>query len=103
VTSGIVLPVDDANFAGLTKTILLQGERYRRSAARSRRHGGNRISVSPERTAIQMPSLVLLDLSMPRMDGSDREQRHARFREIGLPAKHLFPDHAQWPMTRSKR
>jgi hypothetical protein len=27
VTSGIVLPVDDANFAGLTKTILLQGER----------------------------------------------------------------------------
>ena len=68
---GIILLVDDdANFAGLTSEILLQGEKVTDEVLLAR-DGVEAIEYlfHPERAAIDMPSLVLLDLSMPRMDG----------------------------------
>jgi two-component system, response regulator len=71
VAHGIVLLVDDdANFAELTSAILLQGEGVT-DEVQLARDGVEAIEYlfHPERAAIDMPSLVLLDLSMPRMDG----------------------------------
>ena len=71
VTNGIILLVDDdANFAELTRAILLQGEEVIDEVLLAR-DGVEAIEYlfHPERAATEMPSLVLLDLSMPRMDG----------------------------------
>ena len=68
---GIILLVDDdANFAELTRAILLQGEEVIDEVLLAR-DGVEAIEYlfHPERAATEMPSLVLLDLSMPRMDG----------------------------------
>ena len=68
---GIVLLVeDDANFAELTRTILLHEEGVTDEVLLAR-DGVEAIEYlfHPDRAAIDMPSLVLLDLSMPRMDG----------------------------------
>ena len=68
---GIILLVDDdENFAELTSAILLQGEEVTDEVLHAR-DGVEAIEYlfHPERAAIEMPSLVLLDLSMPRMDG----------------------------------
>ena len=68
---GIILLVDDdANFAELTRSILLQGEGVTEEVLLA--HDGLEAIeylFHPERAATEMPSLVLLDLSMPRMDG----------------------------------
>ena len=68
---GIILLVDDdANFAELTRSILLQGEGVTDEVLLA--HDGLEAIeylFHPERAATEMPSLVLLDLSMPRMDG----------------------------------
>jgi two-component system response regulator len=71
VASGIILLVDDdANFAELTRAILLQGDGVTDDVLLAR-DGVEAIEYlfHPERAATQMPGLVLLDLSMPRMDG----------------------------------
>jgi two-component system response regulator len=71
VESGIILLVDDdAKFAELTRTILLEGEEVTDEVVLAR-DGVEAIEYlfHPKRAATQMPSLVLLDLSMPRMDG----------------------------------
>jgi two-component system, response regulator len=71
VAHGIVLLVeDDANFAELTRTILLHEEGVTDEVLLAR-DGVEAIEYlfHPERAATDMPSLVLLDLSMPRMDG----------------------------------
>jgi len=71
VANEIVLLVDDdANFAELTRDILLQGEGVT-DEVRLARDGVEAIEYlfHPERAATEMPGLVLLDLSMPRMDG----------------------------------
>src|SRR5919199_3825726 len=71
VAHGVVLLVDDdANFAELTREILLQGEGVTDEVLHAR-DGVEAIKYlfHPERAATQMPGLVLLDLSMPRMDG----------------------------------
>jgi CheY-like chemotaxis protein len=68
---GIILLVDDdANFAELTREILLQGEGVTDKVLLAR-DGVEAIEYlfHPERAATEMPGLVLLDLSMPRMDG----------------------------------
>jgi two-component system response regulator len=71
VADGIILLVDDdANFAELTRAILLQGEEVTDEVLLA--HDGvegSEYLFHPERAATEMPSLVLLDLSMPRMDG----------------------------------
>jgi two-component system response regulator len=71
VAHGIILLVDDdAKFAELTRAILLQGEEVIDEVLLA--HDGVEASeylFHPERAASEMPSLVLLDLSMPRMDG----------------------------------
>jgi two-component system, response regulator len=71
VAHGVVLLVDDdANFAELTREILLQGEGVTDEVLHAR-DGVEAIKYlfHPERAATEMPGLVLLDLSMPRMDG----------------------------------
>jgi two-component system response regulator len=71
VAQGIILLVDDdANFAELTRAVLLQGEGVADEVLLAR-DGVEAIEYlfHPERAATEMPSLVLLDLSMPRMDG----------------------------------
>jgi two-component system response regulator len=71
MADGIILLVeDDANFAELTRAILLQGEEVTDEVLLAR-DGVEAIEYlfHPERVATEMPSLVLLDLSMPRMDG----------------------------------
>jgi CheY-like chemotaxis protein len=71
VAHGIILLVDDdVNFAELTSAILLQGEEVTDEVLHAR-DGVEAIEYlfHPERAAVEMPSLVLLDLSMPRMDG----------------------------------
>jgi two-component system response regulator len=71
VAYGITLLVDDdANFAELTREILLQGEGVT-DEVRLARDGVEAIEYLfyPGRAATEMPGLVLLDLSMPRMDG----------------------------------
>src|SRR5919107_2922955 len=71
VAHGIVLLVDDdAKFAELTSEILLQGEGVTDEVLLAR-DGVEAIEYlfDPGRAATEMPSLVLLDLSMPRMDG----------------------------------
>ena len=68
---GVVLLVDDdANFAELTRDILLQGEGVTDEVLLAR-DGVEAIEYlfHPGRAATEMPGLVLLDLSMPRMDG----------------------------------
>ena len=68
---GIILLVDDdVNFAELTSAILMQGKEVTDEVLHAR-DGVEAIEYlfHPERAAIEMPSLVLLDLSMPRMDG----------------------------------
>jgi len=71
VAHGLILLVDDdANFAELTRAILLQGEGVTDEVLLA--HDGVEAIeylFHPERAATEMPSLVLLDLSMPRMDG----------------------------------
>ena len=66
----ILLADDDANFAELTKAILLQGEGVTDEVLLAR-DGIEAIEYlfHPRRAATDMPGLVLLDLSMPRMDG----------------------------------
>jgi two-component system, response regulator len=71
VAHGIILLVDDdANFAELTRAILLQGEGVTDEVLLAR-DGVEAIEYlfHPGRAATEMPGLVLLDLSMPRMDG----------------------------------
>ena len=71
VAHGVILLVDDdANFAELTKAILLQGEGVTDEVLLAR-DGVEAIEYlfHPERAATDMPGLVLLDLNMPRMDG----------------------------------
>jgi CheY-like chemotaxis protein len=71
VANRITLLVDDdANFAELTREILLQGEGVTDKVLLAR-DGVEAIEYlfHPERAATEMPGLVLLDLSMPRMDG----------------------------------
>jgi two-component system response regulator len=61
---------DDENFAELTRAILLQGEEVTDEVLLA--HDGVEAIeylFHPERIATQMPGLVFLDLSMPRMDG----------------------------------
>ena len=68
---GVILLVDDAaNFAELTRAILLQGEGITDEVLLAR-DGVEAIEYlfHPERAATDMPGLVLLDLNMPRMDG----------------------------------
>ena len=68
---GIILVVDDdAKFAELTRNILLQGEGITDEVLLAR-DGVEAIEYlfHPGRAATEMPGLVLLDLSMPRMDG----------------------------------
>jgi len=71
VAHGIILVVDDdAKFAELTRNILLQGEGITDEVLLAR-DGVEAIEYlfHPGRAATEMPGLVLLDLSMPRMDG----------------------------------
>jgi len=71
VAHGITLLVDDdANFAELTREILLQGEAVT-GEVRLARDGVEAIEYlfDSGRAATEMPGLVLLDLGMPRMDG----------------------------------
>jgi len=71
VANRITLLVDDdANFAELTREILLQGAGVTDKVLLAR-DGVEAIEYlfHPERAATEMPGLVLLDLSMPRMDG----------------------------------
>jgi two-component system, response regulator len=71
VAHGVILLVDDdTNFAELTKDILLQEERVTDEVLLAR-DGVEAIEYlfHPRRAATDMPGLVLLDLSMPRMDG----------------------------------
>ena len=71
VAHGVILLVDDdANFAELTRTILLQGEGVTDEVMLAR-DGVEAIEYlfHPTRAATEMPGLVLLDLNMPRMDG----------------------------------
>jgi two-component system, response regulator len=71
VAHGVVLLVDDdANFAELTRAILLQGEGVTDEVLLAR-DGVEAIEYLfyPGRAATEMPGLVLLDLNMPRMDG----------------------------------
>jgi len=66
----ILLADDDSNFAELTREILLQGEGITDEVLLA--HDGEEAieyMFHPERAATEMPGLVLLDLSMPRMDG----------------------------------
>jgi two-component system, response regulator len=66
----ILLVDDDANFAGLTRAILLQGKGVTDEVLLA--HDGVEAIeylFHSKRAATQMPGLVLLDLSMPRMDG----------------------------------
>jgi two-component system, response regulator len=68
---GVVLLVeDDANFAELTKAILLKGEGVTDEVVLAC-DGVEAIEYlfHPGRVATDMPGLVLLDLSMPRMGG----------------------------------
>src|SRR5919107_1778174 len=68
---GIIWLVDDdADFAELTRNILLQGEGVTDRVLLAR-DGVEAIEYlfHPRRAATEMPGLVLLDLSMPRMDG----------------------------------
>jgi two-component system response regulator len=71
VAHGVVLLVDDdANFAELTRAILLQGKGITDEVVLAR-DGVEAIEYMfhPGRAATEMPGLVLLDLNMPRMDG----------------------------------
>jgi CheY-like chemotaxis protein len=71
MAQGIILLVDDdAKFAELTREILLQGEGVTDEVLLAR-DGVEAIEYlfHSERAATEMPNLVLLDLSMPRMDG----------------------------------
>jgi CheY-like chemotaxis protein len=71
VAHRVILVVDDdANFAKLSRNILLQGEGVTDEVVLAR-DGVEAIEYlfHPERAATEMPGLVLLDLSMPRMDG----------------------------------
>jgi two-component system, response regulator len=71
VTNGAILLVeDDANFAELTLAFLLKGEAAPHEVALAR-DGFEAIDYlfDRERNPSEMPSLVLLDLNMPRMDG----------------------------------
>jgi two-component system, response regulator len=71
VAHGVILVVDDdADFAELTRKILLHGEGVTDEVVLAR-DGVEAIEYlfHPERAATEMPGLVLLDLSMPRMDG----------------------------------
>ena len=71
MADGIVLLVDDeANFAELTRAILLQGEGVTDEVLLAR-DGVEAIEYlfDPERGPSEMPGLVLLDLNMPQMDG----------------------------------
>jgi CheY-like chemotaxis protein len=71
VAHGVILVVDDdADFAELTRNILLQGEGVTDRVLLAR-DGVEAIEYlfHPRRAATEMPGLVLLDLSMPRMDG----------------------------------
>jgi two-component system, response regulator len=68
---GVILLVeDDANFAELTKAILLKGEGVTHEVLLAC-DGVEAIEYlfHPGRAAQDMPGLVLLDLNMPRMDG----------------------------------
>jgi two-component system, response regulator len=68
---GVILLVeDDANFAELTKAILLKGEGVTHEVVLAR-DGVEAIEYlfHPGRAATDMPGLVLLDLRMPEMDG----------------------------------
>ena len=71
VAHGVILLVDDdTNFAELTRTILLKGEGITDEVLLA--HDGVEAVeylFHPERAATEMPDLVLLDLSMPRIDG----------------------------------
>ena len=68
---GVILLVDDdENFAELTRAILLQREGNTDEVLLA--HDGVEAIeylFHPERDATEIPGLVLLDLSMPRMDG----------------------------------
>jgi two-component system, response regulator len=66
----ILLVDDDANFAELTKACLLHGDGVANEIVIAR-DGMEAIEhmFHPVRAAPEMPSLVLLDLNMPRMDG----------------------------------
>ena len=69
--NSILLVDDDANFAELTKALLLHTEGaanegvIARDGVEAVEHLFNPDRVAPE----EMPGLVLLDLNMPRMDG----------------------------------
>jgi two-component system, response regulator len=71
VAHGVILLVDDdTNFAELTRTILLQAEGITDEVLLA--HDGVEAVeylFHPGRAATEMPDLVLLDLSMPRIDG----------------------------------
>ena len=66
----ILLVDDDANFAELTKAFLLQDEVVANEVVLAR-DGVEAVEhlFPPGGGAPEMPSLVLLDLNMPRMDG----------------------------------
>jgi two-component system response regulator len=66
----IFLVDDDANFAELTKAFLLQDEGVANEVVLAR-DGVEAVEhlFHPGRAAPGMPDLVLLDLTMPRMDG----------------------------------
>jgi two-component system, response regulator len=81
----ILLVDDDARFTELTRTFLLKGEEDTNALVVAR-DGVEAIEYlfHPGRDASEMPSLMLLDLNMPRLDGFEvlkkmREAEATRF------------------------
>jgi two-component system response regulator len=99
VPHGVILLVDDdANFAELTRALLLQGE-----------GGTNEVLLASDgveaieylfhlgRGATDMPDLVLLDLNMPRMDGFQalgkmRAAERTRFVPVVILTSSVHPE-----------
>ena len=82
----ILLVDDDPRFAELTKTFLLRGEEGTNALVVVARDGVEAIEYlfHPGRDASEMPSLMLLDLNMPRLNGFEvlkkmRQAEETRF------------------------
>jgi two-component system, response regulator len=101
----ILLVDDDPNFAELTKACLLHGDGVANEIVIAR-DGVEAVEhmFHPARAAPEMPSLVLLDLNMPRMDGfwvlrKMRAAERTRFIPVVITTSSVDPEDVRMAYT----
>jgi two-component system, response regulator len=101
----VILLVDDANFAELTKAFLLKEEGVANEVVLAR-DGVEAVEhlFQSGRAAPEMPGLVLLDLNMPRMDGFGvlrkmRAAERTRFIPVVITTSSVDPEDVRMAYT----